>query len=834
MNTILAALLSSAACAAFEPDPPRGANEPPSIPDLDVSVPPGLPLEWVESLPQRYVRPEPAVPTRALDDADHPSERYAQLHREMPVRNPQGFGLVRILTWDLTAHLSWTQPTGTPHRRRSTTGVEFGGFPYPPAVDDTLHWMAVAALLRQMLHPSQVARGEVLAYLLELGDAAGGSIASAESEGALRDDARWLRRAIGAMPSEPPVLGAGATPYATMMERFCAEELLSGHPYDPDQRFAARMFLLGTTGTAFAGVHAHSEHPLLRRNAIAVVSRLGTPGTIDILRQVLERSDDSVARIRAIRAIGLHDSDKAAQILEETLASLEGKDRTRLLVEGSALVHSLGVLGRPSSVDPVVAWAEGDLKDGDRLLVALAALARMEATPEQRETLLPWLRKRLDTFKRASRWEPEVKGIRADVPDPEDLRGRHLAQAATAVLARLGGAESEEAGALLALPDQPASLMAMGRRPNKALGGIFPSLAGVVLEVYASLGAPGVARLEAILADETVEIEVRRRALELLPGVKKFQRALELCEVIPEGDGASLPLLAFQILESAEHPAVVPRAEAWIEELDEPDLAQLDPGEAYGLLLAFTTLGERGKLEPETLLRWLERVDLRPVADPEFRDTMLKLVREIFEHSDKRPEAWTDRKIEELFSTLLGAEVRSPVTPATLPDARARLYEYLGGGRRGGGRNRWIPRNTVTVEAVVDWLIGDAPEPRMMIAEASGQIRSRPDVPLQEALVLELGRLRDPAAQAKLKELAALERLPLRGPACLALAATGTAEAGAVLVDALEASRPFVRLCAYLGLRELTGEDHFADWLYGDPGKRAVAVAEYRARAGSR
>ena len=101
-------------------------------------------------------------------------------------------------------------------------------------------------------------------------------------------------------------------------------------------------------------------------------------------------------------------------------------------------------------------------------------------------------------------------------------------------------------------------------------------------------------------------------------------------------------------------------------------------------------------------------------------------------------------------------------------------------------------------------------------------------MPLLESVILELGRVKDEAAGHKLFALARLEGHPQRAIACLALGASGLKGAVLPLTEALGAGDGFVRLCAYEALKELTKEDHFADWLYGPLAERQAAIEAYR------
>ena len=77
------------------------------------------------------------------------------------------FALVRILTWDLAAHIQWLQ--NLPEELGPTTGGT-GLEPAPPRPGDALYWMTVAPIFRLLLHPQAVSRAETLAHLVELGE----------------------------------------------------------------------------------------------------------------------------------------------------------------------------------------------------------------------------------------------------------------------------------------------------------------------------------------------------------------------------------------------------------------------------------------------------------------------------------------------------------------------------------------------------------------------------------------------------------------------------------------------------------------------------------------
>lgn len=105
--------------------------------------------------------------------------------------------------------------------------------------------------------------------------------------------------------------------------------------------------------------------------------------------------------------------------------------------------------------------------------------------------------------------------------------------------------------------------------------------------------------------------------------------------------------------------------------------------------------------------------------------------------------------------------------------------------------------------------------------------------PLLEIACIELGRLGDPKGLPALLSVIKTDGCGARGEAALALGAIAGREAIDALVAALDDPKDgWLRFCAYESLKKLSGQDNFADWLFGQPGTRARAVARYREWAG--
>src|SRR5688572_10051172 len=122
--------------------------------DIDVAVPPGSPLEWsaaffVYTPPRAPLFPETGAGSGSPQKIDPSRSSAKRATAEADVRFANAFGQVRILTWDLPIHLEWMKDVpGLP-------SPVTGGSRRPPQIQygDPLYWLALAPLLRLLLHP---------------------------------------------------------------------------------------------------------------------------------------------------------------------------------------------------------------------------------------------------------------------------------------------------------------------------------------------------------------------------------------------------------------------------------------------------------------------------------------------------------------------------------------------------------------------------------------------------------------------------------------------------------------------------------------------------------
>ncbi|MCI0633935.1 MAG: hypothetical protein L0206_08490, partial [Actinobacteria bacterium] len=97
-------------------------------------------------------------------------------------------------------------------------------------------------------------------------------------------------------------------------------------------------------------------------------------------------------------------------------------------------------------------------------------------------------------------------------------------------------------------------------------------------------------------------------------------------------------------------------------------------------------------------------------------------------------------------------------------------------------------------------------------------------VPLEEEILLALGRTRATSAVEALTDFLANRRNDLRSVACLALGLTDDEDAAAELGPFLVDPEPFTRWCAYLAIAHLARIEAPIDWMYAPEEERYAAA----------
>ncbi|MEW6743050.1 MAG: HEAT repeat domain-containing protein [Planctomycetota bacterium] len=779
--------------------------------DIDVAIPPGSPLEWLRALPAHTVSAGPLLPSRTGVFRPPFERRYAE--PTSPLSVPGTLGSLQILTWDVANHLSWTEPS--PPEPVSVTGTDF--YPYPPPPSMSLYWISIATLLRLALHPAQTSRAESLGFLLELGQGALAALLAARVDGVVGEEAKWLANAIGPLPRARPKAVEGSSPFDTMMNRFAAEELVAAHPYDPSLEFGRRLFLLGELMAPHVGAQTRAEHAFLRQNAVAALGRYGSyVSARDLLIRVVAEAPDPVSRARAITSLGELRSLGAVDTLTRALESAESS------VEAVLLIHALGGIGDGRAVPSIM--AAGDrFREIDVTLASLMALARLSPAAGNQETLKYLDRARSRALRAGLAEQPT--SVSPDVPDPRGVRQKILLQAVLLARAAQEPEDGQLAAQVLELArGTPDYVDARWIHANRSLGAAHPMVAYAFVDALVRLGPEGRKHVETIARDKSCDPALRCYAVTAFGDLRL---ALELVQKTPPGRAErdlAVGAFAFELLARSGHSSIVKLAADIMASLARRSVASLSAAEKHLYQLALRTLGEHGALKAAQLIELLEQCDLRPRASASLVAEVAARVRRLAEAARSKS-ASAEQRIDAAIMALLDFVLQSGVQTPVRPNRKEAAAHHVAGLLQRVQSNA-ASRSIVEIvtDAIVSYLL-DVPQTTSAAPRVPQSLEADPL--FEETVILELGRTGEEEAVSLLRDLLTEASVDYRGAICLALAATKNRAAGIHLVYALQDADPFVRLCAFLGLKELTAQDFGADWLYGPPAEREKARQQY-------
>jgi HEAT repeat protein len=780
--------------------------------DLDVGVPPGSPLAWGQGFPA--VTPGrgelfPTTPSGARPTDPGPGRSAVQPRRpDMDVRLASSFGLVRILTWDITAHLSWLSG-------ELDAAPVTGAARALPEPGEALYWICLAPLLRRMLHPALVSEHELTAHLVELGEPVLGVLDDASSENDLEAICAEVRaRVRGKAGRRAPK--ASEDPREAMLARWVIDELVRVHPYDPEAAFGRRLFLFADELQPLIAHYAlYAEDDFLRRNATSALGRYRTAAAMEALGRVAVESQDPVTYTRALAALGAFRSMRDAGPLIERMKSTSDE------VERVTILGALGRMGRSEAATDIVELAARKKQNDPELqMTALTALARIRNPDDQRR-----VQRYAEDMERTARSRPrgfrvEHGATRPDIPEDKDARAEIIHALAVIVQARLDPGDEGLRRKVLALLPQADDDRRVRRGEAYSLRTVAPPVQMVLLEALGDFGAQATAALAAVVRDARAEAAVRGHALAQMAWSDREPLVAAIASDARESN--EMKIQALEIMAADRH-----------EKLEEvgrellADLARLEPGSGkadarYLYLSALRALSTRRMLKTDDLLPLVTHVATQAIANETGVGRVKRLVDELVDRTVQGArQAERKRRIEELLTLVIAEGVNPQVNEDTRGEKRKYVEGQVEGLRSHGADPSYVAKVRV---ALMTTLVG-----RVVDAPNRDRAEFEPAVLLEEEILMSLGRTGTAEAAAALSKVVEDEDSVYRATACLALGASGQPVAARYLVRALVADDPFVRLCAYEALKYLTGEDHFADWIYGDEHARTVAAGEYAA-----
>lgn len=772
--------------------------------DLDVGIPPGSPTTWGRRFPAITPPRRPLFPkTPRPGAAGHTvvSARAA----EPDVRLADSFGIVRILTWDIPAHLPWV--SDLPAKKGPVTGGSAKEAPLPRP-GDAMYWTTIASLLRLLLHPQLVSQQELIAHLVEVGEPVMGALEAAKAEEGLKEVCSVLEAKIGSGRRAARPL-PGSTPRETMMNRFVAEELVSTHPYDPEGGFGRRLFLFADEVEPLLARYATHEDSFLRRNAVAALARYHTAEAMEALIGIAIDTDDPVVLMRSLSALG---SYKSAVDATPLLARLE---KATDPVEVVALIEAIGRTAVIKAVPTLLKLgAKGWKGDSDLLQAVMAAFVHMGVAIVDDEVVR--LGRRVATADAARfRVVPAVPGPSPDIIDKKVTRGEILGQLALLLRARMKRGDTDAAARVVALlgekRSKPGGVRYAGPYSNRSLEAIHPPVRFLFLETLPLLDDVGISALGWVADDVSVEPPLRGYALSLLPAEARGPRAAKVLED-PEAE-PEMKVYALDVLQGDGHLRTEDLARKVLAGALVPGV-EYSPALRYLWMRAVRVLSERGLFSTEDVLPLMRLVAV-PAAGEDPRSHAIRLLKELIaEVPDLRRVALRKRIL-----AILDLMIEHKVSPVV----------------RAGTRNKLRQRMEVELATLKKKPVSDDAQvamvnalQAMLMGQPRDQAEFEPVVLLENEILFALGRT---ATAAAVQALVDFQRdhpgSQHLGPSCLALGLTGHQAASMPLVRMLLHRDGFTRLCAYESLRRLTNREHFADWLYGEPRERTVAAERF-------
>lgn len=756
--------------------------------DLDVSLPPGTPLEWAREMRVATPSGRGMVPTLAPRSSDAPppkptpppngpketSEGPQTPPPEPDEPIPPGqtvaagldygaadpFAYARILTQDIVGHLRWTVPTPGTTRPdvRSTDGGD-GDWSYPPLPSDTLYWFSLAAYLRRMLHPSLISEAELIEFLTELGEPALIVSSLATNEPSIADLVREVKKRVTPLPSGAPKVRQGRTTFESMVFRLATEELTSSYMFELNPYFAWRTLSLGNKAYPALVALSRDPHTFLARNATALLGGSSHSGSSAELLKLAQETKDPVVRARAVSALIRRKYFPAADLFLEMAKSDDRAARARGL-------YGLGMLGDPKHAGTVLAVADRHQKDSDVLWAAVPALARMAPDRKDVKDFLASLRKRIEDG-----W-PDVFGdenakMRPDAPDPPGTRAVVIWQMTLLAQARMGDKDAlDEVHKVIKqgpefVKKDPNPRVPVRRAQPSILDQFLVPTRYLLLETLAKAGGRGHDVLRELVETDAEDPVLQLTALFLMTGPKaEDPKYLEML-ARSSARAASVRALALQLLHPADPKSAATVAQRIVEDFadsppDQPPVPfqPVDPkiaGRSFLCVTAMKIAGAEGRNDPEVLLKIMDR--------------MYKEI-ELEKKAPKPPQ--DPDPLRRYYGQNSSVVVKAPVLETAIHEL----------GRTGSAKG---------LQRIIDALKDT--DPRTGRAEAA----------------LALGNLK---------------------------AADKDGKARKALLAALEDKSGWVRWCASRALNAWTGREVECDWLYGSAGSRNEAVKSWRSLIG--
>lgn len=339
--------------------------------DLEISPPPGTPLEW--TLKRPVETGQVGIPQKYDSKKDGTA-----ISRPKPKPQPYGnfsmYNYLGVTTFDITQHIGVPKyPDGEKYVQKGKqiidTGKNSGSdvevvFMYPPPIPTEVYWESAAGVIRVYTHPETTSVWEVVARLTEIGEIAWKATKHVEFDPV----AEQVQKRTSDVPAKVPTPPKNySDPFKDSLMRLTVLELISGYPFSFDPNYCRKIFTFANLTEEMVYECAKSDHTFLSRNAVSALNAYQSEKTLKILRELLA-SKDEVKKIRAAMSLAAAKDKEAARTFT---AWLQMNDN----VYKSVAAYCLGAIGD----DNAMVNLTGQLAnwDADLLWSVIPALARI-------------------------------------------------------------------------------------------------------------------------------------------------------------------------------------------------------------------------------------------------------------------------------------------------------------------------------------------------------------------------------------------------------------------------------------------------------------------------
>jgi len=462
----------------------------------------------------------------------------------------------------------------------------------------------------------------------------------------------------------------------------------------------------------------------------------------------------------------------------------------------------------------------GEKRDADTLLTVLGALLGIPDPPDAEE---------VERFARrvykTARENP--KGLRPDVPapseppdlpDPASTRGDMIRQLALMLLVRAQPGDDDLRAELIGLGRvDPNEQEAWRGGARSRVGEVVGPVVFPYLEALGRLADTAAAEVLRRVTDGEYDVALRVMALAQQPFAERERRAPEwaLDETLP----ADLRIAGLEILVADRHPRAVEVTRTLLERCRELPPGAGTSAERHLYLLALRALEDGRRITLDDLIPLLKHVEGGRASEERLLESLREKVRAVvvaYAGGTDWDELTGD--VHAILDFMLGRRLLEQLPELQRLEVVEQVRLMLHGLRGNRAKEGYVDS---LVEAIVGYLA------RLSGGRVASFPEFEPVVPLEEGILLALGRTGTRAAAHALARLLEDREHPQRAVVCLALGRTGRTSEARHLVPLLLDEDAFARLCAYESLRHLTGQDFFCDWIYGAARERAEAGGKY-------